>query len=116
MVSAGKIPRWLVENDPSWEKVIDSNIGVLRWTKKGTGIQVTSSPTDMYCTVVGSNENSAGLADIASNLARLGIHNDVAGAGDITKYLSSRYLNQGINSPPRFDIGMGNLTRRRRLE
>jgi hypothetical protein len=40
------IPRWVVENDPSWEKSIDSDLGTLKWTKKRFGIQATCLPTE----------------------------------------------------------------------
>jgi hypothetical protein len=100
-----RIPRWLVESDPSWEKSIDSDLGMMRWTKKGTGIQAICAPTSMFCEIVGDSPGSAGLSDIAANMSRIGSKqaNLAAGAGDIAKYLSSRYLNPAI-SGPRFDL------------
>jgi len=65
MEDKSRIPRWLVENDPSWEKSVDSDLGMLRWTKKGTGIQATCQPTSMFCEVVGQTDQS-GLSDIAA--------------------------------------------------
>ena len=102
MQDKSRIPRWLVENDPSWEKSIDSDLGMLEWTKKGTGILATCEPTSMFCKIVGQTDH-AGLSDIAS-----GVRTDkqaalASGTGDIAKYLSSRYLNPGINGP-RFDL------------
>lgn len=96
-----RIPRWLVENDPSWEKSIDSNLGMLKWTKKGTGIQATCQPASMFCDIVGQTDQ-AGLADIAASM-RADRQTQASGAGDIAKYLSSRYLNPEINGP-RFDL------------
>jgi hypothetical protein len=91
-----RIPRWLVESDPSWEKAIDSNLGMLKWTKKGTGITAISHPTDMFCEILGQQDSQAGLSDIASNFTKMQ-KQSMAGTGDITRYLSSRYLNPGVN-------------------
>jgi hypothetical protein len=102
MQESDRIPRWIVENDPSWEKSIDSNLGLLRWTKKGTGIQATCTPTSIFCTIVGRDPSSAGLADFSDTISRMD-KRAATGAGDITKYLSSRHLNPGINGP-RFDL------------
>jgi len=103
MQDKSRIPRWLVESDPSWEKSIDSNLGMLKWTKKGTGIQAICQPTSMFCEILGQTENEVGLSDVAANL-RTGKATALSpGAGDITKYLSSRYLNPGINGP-QFDL------------
>jgi len=102
MQDSSRIPRWLVENDPSWEKSIDSDLGMLKWTKKGTGIQATCHPTSMFCDIVGQTDHAA-LPDISAGLKNERHAALAAGAGDITKYLSSRYLNPGINGP-RFDL------------
>ena len=101
MQEKARIPRWLVESDPSWEKSIDSDFGTLKWTKKGTGVQAVCSPTSMYCEILGQDDSQAGFADIHSTAARMGRQADLA--DDISKYLSSRYLNPGVNGP-RFDL------------
>ncbi|MER3408268.1 MAG: hypothetical protein C4292_05915 [Nitrososphaera sp.] len=102
-----RIPRWLVESDPSWERSIDSNVGMLKWTKKGTGVQAVCPPTSMFCEIVGDNGGSsnhnndnvqAGLADLNASVARMG-RQQTRIADDISKYLSSRYVNPGINGP-----------------
>jgi hypothetical protein len=104
MQDKARIPRWLVESDPSWEKSIDSDLGMMKWTKKGTGIQAICSPTSMFCEIVGDSPGSAGLSDVAANMARMDRRTNLAaGAGNIAKYLSSRYLNPEINGP-RFDL------------
>ncbi len=97
-----RIPRWLVESDPSWEKSIDSELGMLKWTKKGTGIQAVCTPTAMFCDVLGQNDNdvpAGGLADLHVGIARMGRQANMS--DEIRKYLSSRYLNPGINGPRR---------------
>lgn len=95
------IPRWVVENDPSWEKSIDSNLRMLKWTKKGSGITAACPPTSMFCELLGIEESSAGLADVASSVKKRMQKQPFSetGAGDISRYLSSRYLNPGINGP-----------------
>ena len=102
MQDKSRIPRWLVENDPSWEKSIDSDLGMLKWTKKGTGIQATCQPTSMFCEIVGQTDQ-AGLSDIAASTRTDRQAEQASGAGDIAKYLSSRYLNPGVGGP-RFDL------------
>lgn len=101
-----RIPRWIVENDPSWERSIDSDVGTLRWTKKGTQIEAVCHPTSMFCEIVGGGQtNQAGnISDIIGR-AWADIHTaPVSGIDDITKYLSSRYLNPGINGQLPFDL------------
>jgi hypothetical protein len=101
-----RIPRWIVENDPSWEKSIDSDLGTLRWTKKGTQIQAICYPASIFCEIVGQTDNnSASIFDLASSRTLRDRHaTQVSGIDDITKYLSSRYLNRGMNGQPRFGL------------
>lgn len=98
MQDMNRIPRWVVENDPSWEKSIDSNLGALKWTKKGSGITAVCSPSSMFCEILGQEDSHAGLANVSSSFTKMQ-KQSIAGTGDITKYLSSRYLNPGINGP-----------------
>jgi hypothetical protein len=102
--SDNRIPRWLVENDPSWEKSIDSELGTLRWTKKGTQIQAICHPTSIFCEIVGQRDQGGNISNLVGR-TRIERHATLlSGIGDITKYLSSRYLNPGINGQPRFDL------------
>lgn len=109
MQQNNRIPRWLVESDPSWEKSVNSDIGMLRWVNKGTQMQAVCSPTSMFCEIVSQDEGkaeTAGLLGIADKMSNLNKSNNTAlssGASDIAKYLSSRYLNPGIDGP-RFDL------------
>jgi len=102
MQDMNRIPRWVVENDPSWEKSIDSNLGTLKWTKKGSGITAVCSPSSMFCEILGQEESKAGLSNVASSFTKMQ-KQSIVGTGDITKYLSSLYLNPGINGP-RLDL------------
>jgi len=102
--SDNRIPRWIVENDPSWEKSTDSDLGTLRWTKKGTQIQAVCYPASIFCEIVGQTDHTANIFDLASR-TRIDRHATlVSGIDDITKYLSSRYLNRGMNGQPRFGL------------
>src|SRR5919197_2643134 len=107
MQDTGRIPRWLVENDPSWEKSIDDNFNILKWTKKGTNIQAVCSPTSIFCNIIGEKTTTDDhfflLSDPLSMFSEYKNRSALA-AGDITKYLSSRYLNPGINGPHSFNI------------
>jgi hypothetical protein len=102
--SDNRIPRWLVENDPSWEKSIDSDLGTLRWTKKGTQIEAVCHPTSMFCEIVGQTDQAGNISDIIGRAGADRHATLVSGIDDITKYLSSRYLNPGVNRQPPFDI------------
>lgn len=102
MQNKNRIPRWLVENDPSWEKSIDSHLGVLKWTKSGTGIEATCHPASMFCEIMGQTDQ-AGLSDIVSSFRANRRAEQASAANDIARYLSSRYLNPEVNGP-RFDL------------
>lgn len=104
MQNNNRIPRWIVENDPSWEKSIDSDPGTLRWTKKGTNIQAVGHPASIFCEIVGQTDHSANISDLPGRI-RIDKHASLmSGVDDITKYLSSRYLNPSMNRPPGFGI------------
>jgi hypothetical protein len=105
MQRENRISRWLVENDPSWERSFDSDLGTLRWTKKGTQIEAVCHPTSMFCEIVGQTNQAGNISDIVGR-ARTDIHAaaPISGIDDITKYLSSRYLNPGINGRSPFDL------------
>lgn len=101
-----RVPRWLVESDPSWERSIDSELGMMKWTKKGTNVQAVCPPTSMFCDIVGGQDSEgvgSGLANLKLGIERMGKQN-ANPAQDISKYLLSRYLNPGINGPARFDL------------
>lgn len=103
------IPRWVIENDPTWEKLIDPNQSFyLKWTKKGTNIQAVCSPTSTYCNIMGETRDDTGLVDLLNSITASS-KRDILSGGDITKYLSSRYLNPGTYSSRSFDIIRGNL-------
>jgi hypothetical protein len=70
---------------------------MLKWTKKGTGVQATCSPTSMFCEVTGHDDAQAGLSDISASVGKMSRQANLS--DDITKYLSSRYLNPGVNGP-----------------
>jgi hypothetical protein len=97
MQTVGRIPRWIIENDPSWEKSVHSNYDMLEWTKKGADLRATCDPASMYCDVMMEERNQHfELSDSISkfnNKSRL----STFASADIAGYLSSRYLN------PRFD-------------
>jgi hypothetical protein len=103
-----RLPRWIVESDPAWERLFDSNPGMLRWYKKGTSLQAVCSSTSMYCNLIDNNDenssvdannnigsydrNSLKSLSASSEQFRLNGRPQTI-ASDITKYLSSRYLN-----------------------
>jgi hypothetical protein len=99
-----RIPRWLVENDPSWERSIDSDLRMLKWTKKGTKVQVVCHPTAIFCEIVDQTSQATDLSDIMGITPTDKHALRLSGIEDITKYLSSRYLNPRINGVAEFDL------------
>ena len=82
---------------------MDSNPATLRWTKRGMGRTVTAvgTPTSLFCEIVGAEEsNAAELADPVSALRGAVGRGNME--GDITRFLSSRYLNSGLGINPNY--------------
>jgi hypothetical protein len=93
MQTVGKIPRWIIEKDPSWEKSVHSNYDMLEWTKKGADLRATYDPSSMYCDVMMEERNQHfELSDSISKFNSKSRLSTFASA-DIARYLSSRYLN-----------------------
>jgi hypothetical protein len=104
MQDTGRIPRWIVENDPSWEKSFDSNPQIQKWIKKGTNIEAICTSTSISCEIIG--EITDDIDELLNPLSIFLTWNkrDILSGGDLTKYLSSRYLNSKISRSPSFDI------------
>jgi hypothetical protein len=114
MEELGSIPRWIVESDPSWQKSIDSNPVIQKWTKKGTNIQAVCSPTSTSCEIVCDTISADILPNPLHNFIKNNKNDSLAG-GNLIKYLSSTYLNPGISDPSRFDITRSNFIKSHRL-
>jgi hypothetical protein len=114
MQNIQRIPRWLVEDDPTWEKSIDSNLSNLKWIKKGTNLKATCSVTSMFCDIIDESKENVGLIDVYTNFINQK-KSDTIGINDLTRYLSSRYLNPGIDSYTDFNINRFNLYRMRKF-
>ncbi|HYX54953.1 MAG TPA: hypothetical protein VE818_02230 [Nitrososphaeraceae archaeon] len=116
MQNIQRIPRWLIENDPSWEKSIDSNLANLKWIKKGTNLEATCSVTSMFCDILNeSKENeNVGLIDVSNNFINQR-KLDALGINDLTRYLSSRYLNPIIDRSTDLGINRFNPYRLRKF-
>ena len=93
-----RVPRWVVENDPTWEKSSDSGSTIYKWTKKGTDIKATSYPTSIYCDITREIEDDIGVSDVLPNHISYTKPGVLIGES-IVKYLSSRYLNPQIRKP-----------------
>jgi hypothetical protein len=102
MPPIARVPRWVVENDPTWEKSTDFGPTVLKWNKKGTNVQAITYPASIYCDIIREVPDEAGLSDVFSNLVNY-TKPDVSAGGNFAKYLSSRYLNPRINRPSGLD-------------
>jgi hypothetical protein len=99
--SLARVPRWVVESDPTWEKSSDPSSTIQQWNKKGTDIKAISYPSSIYCDITRVRDD-IGISELLPNhisytepALRVG--------GSIVKYLSSRYLNPSIRKPPGVD-------------
>jgi len=93
-----RVPRWVVENDPTWEKSSDSGSTTQKWIKKGADIKATSYPTSIYCDITREVQDDIGISDVLPNNTSYS-EPGVRMSGSIVKYLSSRYLNPRIRKP-----------------
>jgi hypothetical protein len=91
MHTIGRIPRWLVERDPSWEMHVNPLNGMFEWTRKGTEVQATCDPAGFFCDV--SVKTPKQHSDLMEIFSRFQDKSKAYGPSDLTKYLSSRYLN-----------------------
>jgi hypothetical protein len=94
-----QISRWAVENDPSWEQQFDTVQNLLKWRKRGSNIIAIGTPSSMSCDLYDNPPEGS-----FSDLPHIGTHyvlNTKASPDDpanITRYLSSRYLNPNYDS------------------
>jgi hypothetical protein len=97
MQTVGRIPRWLIEKDPSWEKSVHSYYGMLEWTKIGAGLRAICDPASMFCEVI-MERRERGL-DISDSISKFKEESRLSTflSADIARYLSSRYLNPNID-------------------
>lgn len=109
MQTLGRIPRWLIEKDPSWEKSVRSNYDMLQWTKRGAGLRAICDPTSMFCDVIMEGRDQR--LDISDSISKFKDKSRLStfASADIARYLSSRYLN------PSFDINRTGLYKSRKF-
>jgi hypothetical protein len=96
MYTGARIPRWVIEDDPAWEKLIDSDPNILKWSKKGSDIQAICSPTSIFCEIKGESTSDPNMLYPLRKFAIPG-KGDMPTSNDIRKFLSSRYLNPSMN-------------------
>jgi len=96
MQTVGRIPRWIIEKDPSWEKSVHSISDLLEWNKRGVGLRAICDPASMFCDVVMDANSRLDISESISRFRDVGRLSTLASA-DITKYLSSRYLNPSLD-------------------
>jgi hypothetical protein len=96
MQTMGRIPRWVIEKDPSWEKSVHSNNDMLEWNKRGAGLRAICAPASMFCDVVMEANSRLDISESISRFKDMSRLSTFASA-DITRYLSSRYLNSSFD-------------------
>jgi len=93
----GKIPRWLVEKDPSWERVSRTGSDLPEWIKKGSDLMAKCGPADWYCEITMADRyNSFFSSESIPNPGAINSSNSPE--SDLKRYLSSRYLNPGSHT------------------
>ncbi len=90
----GKIPRWLLEKDPSWER-LRTESDLPEWIKKGSDLRAKCGPADLYCEIA-IEDRSQSFISSASMLNLRPINTSISPESDLKRYLSSRYLNPGL--------------------
>ena len=97
MHTIGRIPRWLIENDPSWERSGDTEHGLPEWAKKGSELRAKCNPTEWYCDVtIRDRHQGFDLSEIFPNLSPT--KSLSSNEFDLRNYVSSRYLNPGFDA------------------
>ena len=91
----GKIPRWLVERDPSWERLSKTESSFPEWTKKGSDLTAKCGPADWYCEVTIADRRQSFVSS-ESMLNPNAVNMSTSPESDLKRYLSSRYLNPGF--------------------
>ena len=91
----GKIPRWLLEKDPSWERLGSTESNLPEWIKKGSDLRAKCGPADWYCEIM-IEDRSPGFVSSGNTLNLSPINTSTFPQSDLKKYLSSRYLNPGF--------------------
>jgi hypothetical protein len=91
----GKIPRWLVERDPCWERIGKIESSLPEWTKKGSDLRAKCGPEDLYCEIT-IEDRYQSFVSSESMLSPSVANVSTSPESDLKRYLSSRYLNPGF--------------------
>ena len=91
MQNTMKLPRNIIENDPSWFSLPSENDYTMKWVNKGLELMAQCKNHDNFCLVFSTSMNRHTLSDLSE-------YRNLLTSGDrptqeIIKYLSSIYLN-----------------------
>ena len=91
MQNTMKLPRNIIENDPSWFSLPSEDDYAMKWVNKGLELMAQCNSHDNFCLVFSTSMNRHSLSDLSE-------YRNLLTSGDrptqeITKYLSSIYLN-----------------------
>jgi hypothetical protein len=86
-----KLPRNIIENDPSWFSLPSEDGYTMKWINKGLELMAQCNSHDNFCLVFSTSMNRHSPSDLSE-------YRNLLTSGDrptqeITKYLSSIYLN-----------------------
>src|SRR5215510_6620072 len=97
MENVGKIPRWVVEEDPLWEPDCNSGPDLLRWRRKGTNLFATCATSSVTCDVFNYATKLFSISNFRAvkdkNQDYLNMISRPSDPANMKRYLSSRYLN-----------------------
>ena len=91
----GNIPRWLVERDPSWERISKTESSLTEWTKQGSELRAKCGHEDWFCQITIEDRYQSFVSSetmLSPSVAKV----STSPESDLKKYLSSRYLNPGF--------------------
>jgi hypothetical protein len=96
MHTIGRLPRWLIEKDPSWERTSGTGYGLHEWIKRGSALRAHCITNEWYCDITTADRREG--FDLSESTPNLDTSIFTSAEFDLRKYLSSRYLNPGIDT------------------
>ncbi len=92
-----KLPRNIIENDPSWLTIPSENPQMLAWINNGLNLTAKCGSNDVVCDVFQHLLSEPLLPDLFNYRGFINSGNQQI--SEIRKYLSSIYLNPSQNRP-----------------
>ena len=95
-----KLPRNVIENDPSWLRIPSESPGIVSWINNGLNFTAKCESNGVVCEVFPNSSSEPLLPNLISYIDVLNSGN--GRSSEIRKYLSSIYLNPNQMRPRLF--------------